>query len=210
MIETSDSIKNLADALHKVQGEVTGVARNTENPFLKSKYANLEAVIATIRTPLQAQGIVFTQAPGAFRDGALEVTTQLTHAKSGEYMRSTLSIPLPKADPQSAGSAITYGCRYSLMAMIGVPPTDDDGEAATPRGNGSKKSAYQTRKDGDYPKIEKEIRACKSPKELKTWGLENAERIHSLGGGWDEHAREEYHRKMSQLKGDEGDSANGR
>jgi hypothetical protein len=38
-----------------------------------------------------------------------------------------------KRDPQGVGSAITYGLRYALMAVLGVPPTDDDdGEAAMP------------------------------------------------------------------------------
>ncbi len=47
--------------------------------------------------------------------------------------RSTLHVPLSKRDPQGVGSAITYGCRYALMATLGLPPVDDDGESAMDR-----------------------------------------------------------------------------
>jgi hypothetical protein len=40
-----------------------------------------------------------------------------------------MSLPLAKQDPQGVGSAITYGCRYALMASLGLPPLDDDAEA---------------------------------------------------------------------------------
>jgi hypothetical protein len=36
-----------------------------------------------------------------------------------------------KADPQSLGSALTYGRRYALMGIVGVAPEDDDGAAAS-------------------------------------------------------------------------------
>jgi hypothetical protein len=40
-------------------------------------------------------------------------------------------MPVSKQDAQGVGSAITYGRRYGLMAMCGVPADDDDGHAAT-------------------------------------------------------------------------------
>lgn len=133
MITTSDSTKAIATALLKFQGEVTGVKRDGANPHFKSRYATLENVMDTARPALQECGISFVQAPGAIVEGSLEVTTRLTHAESGEWMQSTMHMPLGKRDPQGAGSATTYGLRYSLMAMLGLPPTDDDGEAAMER-----------------------------------------------------------------------------
>jgi len=135
MIQTSDSIKAISAALLQFQGSVNGVKRDGKNPHFKSNYATLENVIDTARPALQECGISFVQAPGAIVDGALEVTTRLTHAESGEWMQSTMHMPLGKRDPQGAGSATTYGLRYSLMAMLGLPPTDDDGEAAIDRNN---------------------------------------------------------------------------
>jgi hypothetical protein len=60
------------------------------------------------------------------------VETILAHS-SGEWVSSTLAVPLTKADAQGLGSAITYGRRYALAAIVGVCPADDDGEAAVAR-----------------------------------------------------------------------------
>lgn len=39
--------------------------------------------------------------------------------------------PLAKRDPQAVGSAMTYGRRYGLMAILGVVTDDDDGQAGS-------------------------------------------------------------------------------
>lgn len=132
MIEQSADITKLICALHKAQGKLTGVPRDSVNPHFKNRYASLENVIDVARGPLQDHGLAFTQAPGALINGAVEVTTMLMH-ESGQWLRSTLHVPLSKNDPQGVGSAITYGCRYALMATLGLPPTDDDAEGAIQR-----------------------------------------------------------------------------
>ena len=132
MIEHSPEVKDLFTAIQKAQGAMTGVAKDSTNPHFKNRYASLENVIDAAKPALQANGLAFTQAPGALVDGAIEVTTMLMHV-SGQWLRSTLHVPLAKRDPQGVGSAITYGCRYSLMATLGLPPVDDDAESATDR-----------------------------------------------------------------------------
>lgn len=135
-IETSPEIKDIASALLTFQAGVGGVHKDARNPAFKSRYATLENVIDTVRPGLQAAGIVFLQAPGMIVDGKMCLTTRLIHSASGQWIQSTMQAPLPKNDPQAVGSATTYLSRYSLMAILGVPPTDDDAEAAMPRGNG--------------------------------------------------------------------------
>jgi hypothetical protein len=132
-ILTSDKLTHLMPALLKFQGSVEGVHKDSANPHFKNRYASLEAVVEAARPHLQDNGIVFSQAPGAVIDGAIEVTTRLTHAESGEWMQSTMHVPMAKRDPQGAGSAMTYGLRYSLMAALGLPPLDDDAETAIDR-----------------------------------------------------------------------------
>lgn len=132
MIEHSENVAELFAAVHGAQGELAGVQKDSRNPHFKSAYASLESVIEAAKPALQKHGLAFTQAPGALVDGALEVTTMLMHT-SGQWLRSTLHVPLAKRDPQGVGSAITYGCRYSLMATLGLPPVDDDAESATDR-----------------------------------------------------------------------------
>ena len=132
MIEHSPTIAEICKGLHGAQGVLTGVFKGKTNPAFKSKYADLETVLDTIRPGLQANGLVVTQAPGRIVDGCLEVSTMLIHT-SGEWWRATTHVPLVKRDPQGMGSATTYGLRYSLMAALGVPPSnDDDGERAMP------------------------------------------------------------------------------
>lgn len=126
----SPAITNLLAALHKVQGAVDGVTKDATNPHFRNRYASLEAVHDALRGPLQDAGLVVLQAPGELSDGALALTTFIAHAESGEWLRSTLHIPVPKNDPQGVGSALSYGERYSLMALFCLPAVDDDGEAA--------------------------------------------------------------------------------
>ena len=131
-ISHSETITKLMGALLKVQGEVDGVAKDSTNPHFRAKYASLEAVHEALRGPLQDAGLVVMQAPGEVFDatGAIALTTMVVHAASGEWIKSTMHLPLAKNDPQGAGSAITYAERYSLMALFCLPAVDDDGEAA--------------------------------------------------------------------------------
>lgn len=129
-IHHSETITNLMGALLKVQGQVDGVAKDSTNPHFRAKYASLEAVHDALRGPLQDAGLVVMQAPGEFMEGTLALTTFIAHAESGEWIKSTLQIPVGKQDPQGAGSALSYAERYSLMAMFCLPAVDDDGEAA--------------------------------------------------------------------------------
>lgn len=132
LMKTSEKVSQIAEALMNAQGRMEGVVRDSENPFHKNKYASLEAVIATVKPVLQAQDLCFVQFPGKVENDCITVTTRIMHI-SGEWIESDAQIPLAKKDAQGAGSAITYLCRYSLMAALGVPPVDDDGESAVLR-----------------------------------------------------------------------------
>jgi hypothetical protein len=97
---------------------------------MKTKYADLAAVIAATRPALLANGLVIIQSPTTGEPGCVALTTRLAH-RSGEYMQDTASVALNRPDPQSYGSTITYLKRYSWLAILGLPTLDDDGHAAT-------------------------------------------------------------------------------
>lgn len=120
-------------ALYKLQGVLRGVKRDAANSHFRNRYATLEAVTDTIRPHMQECGLVWLQTGGAIRDGAIEVTTRIHHPASSTFHEATMEMPLGKRDPQGAGSALTYAMRYSLMAILGLPPTDDDAETAIDR-----------------------------------------------------------------------------
>ena len=127
----SESIANLSAALVKAQAEMSGAVKDSANPFFKSKYADLEAVIKAIKEPFAKNNLAYTQFPYTDEKG-VGVVTRLIHA-SGEWIECGYTLPLTKLDPQAAGSAITYARRYALQAMAGIPAVDDDAEMAMGR-----------------------------------------------------------------------------
>ena len=126
----SESIANLALALSIVQGNLTHAVKDSNNPFFKSKYADLESVWDSCRNLLSQNGLAVMQFPGEYYDGTMHLTTILTH-KSGEWIGQDMSVPVTKPDAQGAGSALTYMRRYALAAVVGVVQADDDGNAAS-------------------------------------------------------------------------------
>jgi len=127
----SASITDLAKALLCVQRTVQPVTKDAENPFTKSWYASLNSVMDTCRDALIENGIWLCQYPVPVEQpNAIGLVTKLTHAESGQWQSSLAVVPLPKADPQGMGSAMTYARRYALTAMLGMVTEDDDGEGA--------------------------------------------------------------------------------
>lgn len=129
-MEKSESIGKLAEALAKAQGAIEGAKKDQANPYFKSKYADLSSVWDACRKPLAENGLAVVQTTCGSDPDTVTVETLLTHL-SGEWIMSRLSMRPVKSDPQGIGSCITYARRYSLAAMVGVAPEDDDGNAAS-------------------------------------------------------------------------------
>ena len=111
----SENITDLAKALLCVQRTVQPVTKDAENPFTKSWYASLNSVMDACRNALIENGIWMCQYPVPVeQSNFLGLVTKLTHAESGQWQSSLAVVPLPKADPQGMGSAITYARRYAL------------------------------------------------------------------------------------------------
>jgi len=128
-MDKSESIKALSGALNKAQNEMGGAVKDAKNPFFKSKYADLSAVVKAIKEPFASNGLSYSQFP--INDGdKVGVETILMH-ESGEWLSQSFTVRLTKQDAQGAGSAITYCRRYALQAIAGIPSEDDDGQAAS-------------------------------------------------------------------------------
>ena len=123
----SESIKEIASALCKFQGEVETIRKTETNPFFKSKYADLSAILNVIREPLANNGLSFVQFP----QGEYGLSTMLMHT-SGEWLEESYKMHPVKEDPQGAGSVITYQRRYALGAILGLNiDVDDDGNSGS-------------------------------------------------------------------------------
>jgi hypothetical protein len=133
MLTKSESIKNLALALSKAQEEMPPVLMDSVNPFYKSKYASLGAVIQGSRAVLAKNGLSISQFPTS-QDGAIGVTTILMHV-SGEWLTDSMLIETAdnaKNPAQEAGITISYLRRYSWAAILGLYTEEDtDGEGVS-------------------------------------------------------------------------------
>ena len=128
-MKKSDSIAALAKALAAFQGEVKDPVKDGKANY--GKYVQLDGLLSAIRPVLAKHGLSFLQMPGG--DGQqITITTILMH-ESGEWLEGEpFTLKAMKTDPQGAGSAVTYGRRYSLSAILGVAwDADDDGAAAS-------------------------------------------------------------------------------
>ena len=129
-MKKSESIANLAQALCLFQGEVTNPKNTANNPFYKSTYSPLSEVINTIRPILSKHGLSVLQSPSG--DGEHIIVTTLLMHLSGEWIEGEpLVLKADKITAQGAGSAISYGRRYSLSAILGISSEDDDGNHAS-------------------------------------------------------------------------------
>ena len=128
----SETIGKLANALAAAQAEIKPVPKTHENPYFKSKYADLADIQEATRAALHKWGLAVSQL-NDIEDGRVVVETVLLHA-SGEWISGRLALKPVKDDPQGVGSAITYARRYGLSAILSLATEDDDdGEAASHR-----------------------------------------------------------------------------
>ena len=146
-MQTSETIGSIAKALATFQGEVQNPKNSADNPYFNSKYAPLSDILNLARPLLAKNGLSISQ----FTSGKLDeiyIETVLLH-ESGEWLRSDpLILPGEQSikgggktlSVQGAGSAITYGRRYCLSAILGLSSEDDDdAEGCTSHNNESSK-----------------------------------------------------------------------
>ena len=132
----SDSIAKIAPALVAAQAAFPSIVKDGKNPAFRSKYATLDGIMAAVRPALAANGLAVVQ--GAIHpetDGpklvGLAVESVLVHT-SGEWMATMVPVPVTKSDAHGLGSALSYGRRYGISALLALTTDeDDDGNAAT-------------------------------------------------------------------------------
>lgn len=129
--DRSPELKNIFGALAKAQAEMQVAGLTNENPYFKSRYADLAEVVRASRPSLTKNGLAVVQQILPNDDGQSILHTILCHM-SGEWIETRMRIIPPKNDIQTLGSYITYLRRYSYAALVGIVASDedDDGEVA--------------------------------------------------------------------------------
>lgn len=164
-MQKSETIGELAKALSVVQGKLEGAKKDSVNPFYKSTYADLSSVWGACRKLLSDNGLAVVQTNTLTDNETIVVDTTLIHS-SGEWIGGQLTLTPAKTDPQGMGSAMTYGRRYGLSAIVGIAPDDDDDGEST-----SIKETEQPKKES-----KKTLSVAEGLKECCTkleWGQDN-------------------------------------
>lgn len=134
-MRTSEEIDKIAAALVKFQGEVESPKKSVENDAFKKggkalKYADLDAIIKTVTPALAKNGLSQHQFTDTdIENKAVKITTMILHESGQYFFGDTLVLPAEsfgKFNAQTVGSAITYGRRYSLSAILGIASENDD------------------------------------------------------------------------------------
>lgn len=162
----------LAKAFVAAQRATEAVKKASTNPAFRSKYADLAGCVEAVVPALNSAGVGLIQC-ASFDGEMAAVTTTLLH-ESGSSVSSVLHLRPSKLDPQGVGSAITYARRYSLLAMTGAAPEDDDGNAASgpreaPANGPARKSSAQAKRDGDDQLIKDAVASIESEDALDMW-----------------------------------------
>lgn len=148
--DESPALGQLAAALAKAQGEIRNASKDTVNQHLRTRYADLASTWDACRAPLAKNELAIIQRITNVHEGVL-ITTMLVHS-SGEFVRDRLTIPVAQQISKDGnkqpithamGSAITYGRRYALSAMVGVAAGDDDDDG----GASAREPHYQGRQE---------------------------------------------------------------
>lgn len=126
---SSDSIGAISLALAKAQATIENAVKDSNNPFFKSKYADLAAVRNSCKKPLSENGLAVSGSV-ICENGIWIYVGTLSHAESGEWFRTYVPLLMTKNDMQGFGSAQTYAERFALKSLVGVATEDDDGNAA--------------------------------------------------------------------------------
>lgn len=126
-MQFSDDTSKLWPAFIKARGEFDPATKDGKNPHFRSTYATLQSVIDATQPALTANGLVQMQPIRITENGDMVVQTYITHT-SGQFIMSEYPVSVANSNnrSQAEGSAVTYARRYSLMAMLGLAPEDDD------------------------------------------------------------------------------------
>ncbi len=144
--------KNIYQKLLEAQKEIGAIKKDSDNPFFKSKYVDINGILAIVKPILNKNGLVLTQGirRGLFSEdhtASNGIETKIVNAENPlEEISNFCEIPM-MSKPQETGSAITYFRRYALQSLLALETEDDDGNVAS--GN---PKVFTPKSKGDKPK----------------------------------------------------------
>ena len=123
---------------------------DAENPYYKSKYATLGALI-DVAKPVCAEFGLSTPAFMVSEPGLVGIEQWIIH-ESGEYISDRILLPLPEDSKirvaQEMGATVSYLRRYALSALLGMY-ADEDGDGEPSRSGTATKQAPKQAPKGE-------------------------------------------------------------
>lgn len=135
------------DKILKIQNEIGILSKTETNPFFKSKYMDINGLLAQLLPLLEKYKLTVIQPLKVTNSGKSAVATEVW---DGDKLVVDSFIILPELqDPQKIGSAITYYRRYALQSLFLLQAQDDDGELAKSPKVGKKERELKNKQDYD-------------------------------------------------------------
>ena len=117
--------ENIRIKLWRAKQEIGKVTKGNDNPYFKSKYADLNTLLEACEPILLKYGMIILQ---PLKDG--KVCTTIMDINSGDEVKSELELP-QIADPQKLIACCTYYRRITLQSLLTLQAIDDDGNMAS-------------------------------------------------------------------------------
>lgn len=149
-MQTSQSIENISKSIIALNAELSNPKNTADNPFFKSKYAPLNEILNEVRPLLSRHGLAVIQNTMSI-DDRIGIQTVIIHTSGEQIASDILLLKGDKDTAQGQGSAITYGRRYQLSAMLSIASEDDD-DGNTASGEKPKSAVTPPVLKGEKPK----------------------------------------------------------
>lgn len=151
-MQTSQSIENISKSIIALNAELSNPKNTADNPFFKSKYAPLNEILNEVRPLLSKHGLAIIQNTMSIED-RIGIQTIIIHSSGENIASDILLLKADKDTAQGQGSAITYGRRYQVSAMLSIASEDDDdGNHASGNKPDPKKAVTPPVLKGEKPK----------------------------------------------------------
>jgi hypothetical protein len=125
--KTTKKTKNIYQKLADAKAEIGAISKDSTNPFYKSKYFDINNLLAHVEPILLKHGLLCLQ---PIIEG--NVVTQIIDIDTEQIIESSIALT-DERDPQKLGSQISYFRRYSCSSILAIQSEDDDANSAKPK-----------------------------------------------------------------------------
>ena len=151
--------------LHLAKQEIGKINKSADNPFFKSKYADLNTILDVVEPILHKYNLLLLQ---PIMNGC--VHSVIVDIETGEDINAEIKLP-ELNDPQKLGGCISYFRRYTLQSLLSLSMQDDDANDVTKHVN-KKPTMTQERFEKAVTAIQAGVA---SVSDLKHFDLSNAQ-----------------------------------